>query len=88
MKISQQKQDKIAEQILNLLYNSFPKSLFTSQIAQETARDEEFTLKLLKDLEAKKLVISINKNSAGKDFIRRKKWRISSQAYEAYKQHQ
>ena len=88
MRISQKKQDKIAEQILNILYQSFPKSLFTSQIAQEIARDEEFILRLLKDLEVKKLVNSINKNSAGKDFRRRKKWCISNQAYEIYKQQQ
>lgn len=88
MRISQKKQDKIAEQILNILYHIFPKSLFTSQIAQETARDEEFVLKLLKDLETKKLAVSINKNQNGKEFRRRKKWRISNQAYEVYKQHQ
>jgi predicted transcriptional regulator with HTH domain len=42
MKISEQKIEKISEQILAMLYSISPKSLFTSHIAKEIARDEEF----------------------------------------------
>ena len=41
MKISEQKIEKISEQILATLYSVSPKSLFTSYIAKEIARDEE-----------------------------------------------
>jgi predicted transcriptional regulator with HTH domain len=35
MKLSQENRDKIASQILAYLYQSFPKSLFTAEIAKE-----------------------------------------------------
>jgi hypothetical protein len=88
MRISQKKRDKISEQILALLYHSFPNSLFTAEIARDTARDEEFTKQLLKELWDKQLVTAIKKNSKGVLFSRRIRWRISSKAYEAYKSHQ
>jgi len=47
MKISNEKKEKISEQILNLLYLINPKLIFTSHIAKEIARDEEFIKKIL-----------------------------------------
>ena len=40
MKISDEKKDKIFEQILAFLYSINPKSVFTSYVAKEIARDE------------------------------------------------
>ncbi len=88
MKISQKKREKISEQILALLYSKSPKALFTSQIAQEIARDEEFTKKILLELKNKKLIIEIKKNPKGIQYIRRSRWRLSDEAYKAYKRHQ
>jgi hypothetical protein len=88
MKISQQKKDKIAEQILATLYTQFPKQLFTAEIAREIARDEEFTKTLLKQLWNKNFVVPIKKNSKGILFTRRIKWRLSNKTYDAYKLHQ
>lgn len=88
MRISKEKRDKIAEQILACLYQNFPTSLFTSGIAKIIARDEEFTKQLLKELWDKNLVVPIKKNSKGIAFSRRIKWRLSSKAYDAYKIHQ
>ena len=88
MQISKQKQDKIAEQILSFLYHTYPDAQFTSKTANEIIRDEEFTLNLLKELESKGLVVSIKQNPKGKLYTKRKRWRLSNQAYEAYKQHQ
>lgn len=88
MRISKEKREKISEQILACLYHNFPVSLFTSTIAKETARDEEFTKTLLKELWNKNLVMPIRKNSHGITFSRRIKWRLSNQAYNAYKLHQ
>ncbi len=85
MRISQQKKDKISEQILALLYSASPKALFTSHIAREIARDEEFIKKLLLELKEKAVVIKINKNTQGKDYLRRARWRLSNSAYEVYK---
>lgn len=87
-RISQSKKDRIAEQVLHHLFTISPSSAFTSQISAELARDEEFILLILKDLLAKKLVVSISKNPSGTPYSRRKRWRLSSDAYDAYKKHQ
>ena len=88
MKISNKKKEKISEQILALLYSTSPKTLFTSQIAEEIARDEEFVKKLLIQLMEKKLVIEIKKNPQGIIYKRRARWRLSDPAYFSYKNHQ
>jgi len=86
MKISKEKKDKIAEQILFFLFNNHLKPFFTSEISQELARDEEFTKKLLLDLSRKKVIIKISKNSSGLSYSRRLRWRLSDAAFKAYKE--
>jgi predicted transcriptional regulator with HTH domain len=88
MRISNKKKEKIYEQILAFLFSKYPQAILTSHIAQEIARDEEFTKKLLKELKEKKLVIAIKKNSKGVDYIRRVRWNLSSSSYNIYKKHQ
>lgn len=88
MKISKEKREKISEQILLLLYSKTPLALFTSKIAQEIARDEEFTKTLLMELKKKKLVIEIKKNPKGMLYIKRSRWRMGDEVYKAYKEHQ
>jgi len=85
MKISKQKQEKISEQILALLYPLFPKSMFTSHIAREIARDEEFTKRILLNLKNKGLVVEIKKNMKGEQYLKRIRWRLSNLTFEAYK---
>ena len=88
MKISNEKKEKISEQILALLYSITPKPIFTSHIAQEIARDEKFTKDLLFELKDKRLVVEIKKNPKGVSYIRRSRWRLSDSTYNAYKKHQ
>ena len=88
MKISEQKKEKIYEQILAFLYSVSPKSLFTLNIAQEIARDEEFVKSLLLNLKKKELVIEIKKNPKGISYSKRSRWKLTDKAYEAYKKHQ
>ena len=85
MKISEEKRQKIIEQILGHLFSMNPKPLFTSHIAKELARDEEFIKKLLEELKNKKLIIEIKKNSKGVFYLRRSRWKLSSKTYEAYR---
>jgi len=87
-KISDEKKEKIAEQILSHLFSIFPKQVFTSDIAKELARDEEFMKDMLIDLEKKELVKKIDKNPQGFQYSRRLRWRISNRAHEIYKNHQ
>lgn len=84
MKISGKKREKISEQILSILFENSPKPMFTSHIASEIARDEEFVKDLLSELKKKKLVDSIKKNPEGIPYSRRIRWRISNHAYEIY----
>lgn len=88
MKISDGKKEKIQEQILAYLYSVNPKLIFTSYIARETARDEEFTKGLLLELKKKNLVVEIKKNPKGVLYLRRSRWKMSEKAYNTYKQHQ
>ncbi len=82
--ISQEKKDKIAAQILQHLYSVSPEAIFTVSVASEIARDEEFTKTLLEELKRKKLVVEVSKNKEGLDYTKRKRWRLSNEAYEAY----
>lgn len=87
-RISQQKKDKISEQILHYLFEISPQSQFTNKIASEIARDEEFTKSLLQDLKSKNLIIEINKNPQGLQYSKRQRWRLSDKAFEIYNKKQ
>lgn len=86
-RISKKKTEKIQEQIIHYLYSISPQSQFTSKIAEEIARDEEFIKMLLSDLKSKSIVAEINKNPSGVDYKRRQRWRLTSQAFEVFKKH-
>ena len=88
MKVSQEKKEKISEQILAFLYSLSPKSTFTFHIAKELARDEEFVKGLLLNLKEKGLVVEIKKNPAGKVYLKRSRWGLSESAYSSYKTYQ
>jgi Mn-dependent DtxR family transcriptional regulator len=85
MKLSQQKMEKIKETILAFLFHSSPRAFFTSEIAAELARDEEFTRKMLDELKQKDFVVAVQKNAQGKQYERRIRWRIAPKIYETYK---
>ena len=85
MKISEEKKNKISEQILMVLFEKSPQAIFTSHLAKEIIRDEEFIKDLLSDLKKKKLIVEIKKNSKGIDYLRRSRWKLSDVAYTAYK---
>ncbi len=85
MKISNEKKDKIYEQILAHLYSISPGMAFTHHISEEMARDEEFIKSLLLNLKEKGLVIEVKKNSKGKEYKRRSRWKLSDAAYLSYK---
>jgi predicted transcriptional regulator len=88
MFISKEKKEKISEQILAYLYSTNPKPLFTSYIAKELARDEEFIKNLLTSLKKKDFVVDITKNPKGNDYTKRSRWRLSEKVYILYKQKQ
>ena len=85
MKISKEKQDRIKESILGLLYQNSPRALFTAEISRELARDEEFMKILLDEMLKQGLVADVRKNQQGREYTARTKWRISAKIYETYK---
>jgi len=87
-RLSKEKIDRISEQVLHYLFTISPEAKFTSDIAKETARDEEFIKALLLDLKKKNLVIEINKSPQGLQYKKRQRWRLSNQAHSAYSKHQ
>lgn len=86
MRLSQEKRDKIAEQILSFLYHEYPRAFFTSHIAKSEARDEEFIKRIMIDLKNKNLVLAIKKNPQGQFYSRRIRWMLTPQTQQAYKQ--
>lgn len=84
-KISKEKIKKIKEDIVFCLFNSFPKALFTSEIAKELARDEEFIKNLIFELEKEKFVVRIDVNNNGLNYSRRLRWTLPSTIYDKYK---
>lgn len=88
MKLSQEKKQKISEQILAILFSNTPNPIFTSLIARESARDEEFIKQLLLDMKKQNLVVEIKKNPKGEDYLRRSRWKLTDVAYLAYKRNQ
>lgn len=85
MRISEEKKEKICEQILNYLFSISPKSVFTINIAKEIARDEEFTKKLMIFLKKKDLVVEIKKNPEGTTYLKRSRWKLTDKTYALYK---
>ncbi len=88
MKISNSKQDKISEQILVVLYSFYPTPIFTSKIALEIARDEEFVKRLLQNIMGKSLIVEVKKNPKGANYLRRSRWKMEDRVYQTYKNKQ
>ena len=84
-KISQKKIEKIKEEILSVLFESGMRGMFTKQISDEIARNDEFVLRLLENLETQKIIKQIKKTKKGTEFIRRKQWTLTNKAYQTYK---
>jgi len=77
-RIGEVKKKKIKEEILRVLYENNLKGLWTYEVADHVIRNNEFVLKLLKDLENDNLIKDVSGNKV------RKKWMMSDQAYGVY----
>ncbi len=84
-KISDKKIKKLKEHILSILYDYHFNPPFTSKIAEDLIRDEEFTLRLLIELKKEGFIEEINKNTDGKKYLSRKRWILNSKIYDQYK---
>lgn len=81
-KISEHKEKRIKEEILRLLYENYPKLMYTVEIADELIRDDEFILKLMKYLNKANLATIFEENMGRKV---KRKWGLNKDAYKEYK---
>jgi len=82
-KVSNEKKEKIKEEILRIVYENYPSFLYTFQIADNIIRDDEFILSLLNELKNKNLVHCIQET---KGFNIKRKWGLKREVYEKYKE--
>ena len=61
-KISQEKIERIKEEILRILYENYPGFMYTNDVADAVVRDNEFTLSLLKELKKNNLLMNIEQS--------------------------
>ena len=82
-RISEKVFRKIAENALVILYEAYPLAMSTSKIADELARDNEFTLKIMKYLQSKGLVTRLKEGRNGV-YVSWSKWKMTQAAYKKY----
>ncbi len=71
--------NRIAEQALGVLYDSFPVPQSTRKVSEQIVRDNEFTLRVLEFLEGKKLVSRVTQGKVG-ELEKTVRWKISQAA--------
>ncbi len=82
-RIGKNKGDRIKEEILRFLYDEYPSFHFTNRISYEVIRDNEFVLKLMREMRKEELVISMDdKGGRGE----RKKWKLEEEVFNKYKE--
>ena len=79
--ISQDNRDKISSNVLRILFDEAPSPLSATAVASIEARDKQFILQVLHELERKHLVRNVTK-----DFSRKKYWVMTDQAYKKYRE--
>jgi len=80
-KINNNSAERIQSNILRVLYDEAPQPISANRIAEIEIRDKQFILKLLKDLEKKKLVKNVTPHFSRKCF-----WAMTGSAYKRYEE--
>lgn len=82
-KVSNEKREKLKEELLRIIYENYPGFLYTYQVAEFLIRDDEFVLDLLNELKNKNLIMCLEETSG--DNIKRK-WGLKKEVYEKYRE--
>ncbi len=83
-KLSQNKINKIKEEIISLLYNNNLKPMFTNEIANHLIRDEEFIKRILLELKKEGIIKEVIKSHKGTTYRRWRRWALFQKTYDAY----
>jgi len=84
-KLSQDSIKTVKANIIRLLYDEYPKSLSATAIGKYEARDKQFVLRLLLELEKDNLIKTIKKTNQGKPFLKKQKWTLTDKYFNFYK---
>ena len=82
-KVSDEKKEKLKEEVLRVVYESYPTFLYTYQVADSLIRDDEFILDLLKELKGNNFLTCLEETTGNN--IKRK-WGLKKEVYEKYKE--
>tara|TARA_B100000315_G_C14288502_1_gene456319 strand:+ start:332 stop:586 length:255 start_codon:yes stop_codon:yes gene_type:complete len=80
-KISKNNLEKIKSNILRVIYDEAPSGVSARKISEVEARDKQFILRLLKEMEKQKIVKNVRK-----EFSRKSYWTMTNAAYNKYKE--
>ena len=80
-RISKSNVEKIKSNVLRILYDEAPLAISARAIAEIEARDKQFILRMLKEMEKQKIVKNVRK-----EFTRKSYWTMTNAAYEKYKE--
>ena len=79
VKLSDKTVKLLKDDIVNILYENALKPMFTNELAVALRRDNEFTKKLLVELKVIGVVQEVNISKRKRNYLIRKKWRISGE---------
>ncbi len=74
----------LQDDIVSILYEKYPHSLFTNEIAIELRRDKEFIKTLLIKLKKKGLIEQTKKNKKGIEYKKRMRWKLPASIVRAF----
>ena len=80
-RMSEANVERVKSNVLRILFDEAPGTISATAIAIMEARDKQFILKLLGELEKQKVVKNVSK-----DFSRKKYWALTDDAYRKYKE--
>ena len=81
-RLSDEKKNRIKEEILRVLYENSPKAMPTFFISNAVIRDNEFVLGLLKDMEGVGLIDGLRRKGEQKKI--RVLWRMAGKTFREY----
>lgn len=83
-RISQKTFNKVAEEVIRVLYEKFPLASSTFEVAEEIGRDKEFVLKVLSFLEERHFVERLDVGKSGESYSKWKKWKLKREIKAKY----
>ena len=84
VKLSKKTVELLKDDIISILYERSLVPMSAYEICVELRRNNEFTKKLLLELEEDGLVREVGKNSDGRVYLRNKKWMIPAKVLKAF----